>query len=257
MGNAIPYFYADLIARMVPGAVLISLMRLTTLPIPKPWVDFISNLGSAQAVIIPILLAGLAYTLGTVLEALLNAILEKIYIRAFDSALSKKYSRLYRDPNSIQTKNPRSPKDLSRASFGYLISSPSDREKQSIPHIIRFHSEAKMGFSTVIILSTFLVLAAADKCTTYQLINKEIEMGSVWLVIIFIIIIALVVTTYQRLQTRALFIMRTIERSAGENDASDAIKKLRDELIVFCDFEKGKQSSNGANSADTKDSEAV
>ena len=112
MGNTIPYFYADLIARMVPGSVLISLIGITTLPMPKPWVDFISNLGSAQAVLIPILLAGLAYVLGTVLEALLNPILEKIYIFAFNRVLSRKiYSRLYQMPNNVEIKEIRSAKE--------------------------------------------------------------------------------------------------------------------------------------------------
>ena len=257
MGNTIPYFYADLIARVVPGSVLISLIGITTLPMPKPWVDFISNLGSAQAVLIPILLAGLAYVLGTVLEALLNPILEKIYIFAFNRALSRKiYSRLYQMPNNVEIKEIRSAKELSRASFGHLISSPSDREKQSIPHIVRFHSEAKMCFSTVIILCAFLVLAVANKYTTCQLISNEIVSASVWLLIIVFIIVALVATTYQRLRTRALFVMRTIERSAAEEDSSMATKLLRDELLAFCDSKKIRRTSNQANAADAKSSAA-
>lgn len=252
MRNTIPYFYADLIARMVPGAVLISLIGITTLPTPKPWLDFISNLGSAQVVIIPIVLAGLAYILGTLLEALMSSIIENIYILAFGRALSKKYSRLYQEPNNVEIKNIRSAKDLSRASFGHLISSPSDREKQAIPHIVRFHSEAKMGFSCIIILCAFLALAIADKHTTSHLINNDIENASLWLFIIVFTIVVFLVTTYQRLQARALFVMRTIERSAAEKDSSEATKALRDELLAFCDSKKMKGTSNQANSADAK-----
>jgi len=250
MGKTIPYFYADLIARMVSGAVLISLIGITALHMPKPWVDFICNLDSAaQAVMIPILFAGLAYVLGTVLEALLNSILDKIYIHAFGSA-SKKYSPLYQKPNDVQMENIRSAKDLSRASFGHLIVSPSDHEKQAIPHIVRFHSEAKMGFSSAIILCAFLVLTIADKYTTYQLIRRDIENASLWLFIIGFTILALVATTYQRLQSRAWFVIRTIERSAAEENSSKASKELRNELLVFCHSKKTKGTSNQANSAD-------
>ena len=251
MENTIPYFYADLTARMVPGAVLISLIRITTLPIPKPWIDFICSLGSAQAVIIPILFAGLAYVLGTVLEALLNSILEKMYILAFGCALRNKYSRLYQEPNEVKIENIRSAKDFSRASFGHLISSPSDHEKQAIPHIVRFHSEAKMCFSSVIVLCAFLVLAIVDKYTNHQLI-RDIENAPLWLFIIVLTVLVLVFTTYQRLQSRALFVTRTIERSAAEKDSSEATKALRDELLAFCNSKKMKGTSNQANSADAK-----
>lgn len=236
MRNTMPYFYADLIARMVPGTVLIALIRITTLPMPEPWIVFFSSLGSAQAVVVPILFAGLAYVLGTVLEALLSSFHEQVYILAFYCALRNKYSCLYQESNEDEKKNIniRSAKDLSRASFGHLISAPSDNEKQAIPHIVRFHSEAKMCFSSVIVLFSFLVLAIANKCTNHQLISRDIENASLWLVIIILTIVVLVITNYQRLRSRALFITRTIERSAAEEGSSDATKKLRDELLAFC-----------------------
>ena len=174
-----------------------------------------------------------------------------MYILAFGCALSNKYSRLYQVPNDLKMENIRSVKDLSRASFGHLISSPSDHEKQAIPHIVRFHSEAKMCFSSVVILCAFLVLAIADKYTTYQLI-RDIENASLWLFIIVFTILVLVGTTYQRLQSRALFVMRTIERSAAEKDSSEATKALRDELLAFCNSKKMKGTSNQASSADAK-----
>jgi hypothetical protein len=220
---------------MVPGTVLIALIRITTFPMPKPWTDFISSLGSAQAVIVPILFAGLVYVLGTVLEALLSSILEHFYILAFGRA-PKKYSPLYSISNDVKKDNIRSAKDLSRSSFGHLITSPSDYEKQAIPHIVRFHSEAKMCFSTVMVLFAFLALTIADKYTNHQLIIN-IENASLWLLIMILTIPALIHTTYQRLQSRAWFILRTIERSVAEKD-SEATKKLRDELLAFCNLKK-------------------
>jgi len=251
MKNTIPYFYADLIAIMVPGTVLIAFIRITTLPMPEPWTDLISSMGSAQTVIIPILFAGLAYVFGTLLEALLSSFLEKIYVLAFDRALSKKYSRLYKEPKDIKIENIRPPEDLSRASFGHLISSPSDREKQAIPHIVRFHSEAKMCFSSVIIFCAFILLAVADKYTTYHLI-RYIENASLWLFLMVFIILVLLATAYQRLQSRAWYVMRTIERSAAEKEAPDATKALRDELIAFCNSKKIKDTFNKANSYNIK-----
>ena len=190
--------------------------------------------------------------MGTVLEALLNSILEKIYIFAFSRALSNNYSRLYQEPNELKVENNiRSPKDLSRASFGHLISSPSDHGKQAIPHLVRYHSEAKMCFSSVIILCAFLVFAIADKFTTYQLI-RDIENAWLWLFVILFTILVLLGTTHQKLKTRAWFVMRTIERSAAENDSSEANKALRDELLAFCNSKKMKGTSNQANSREPR-----
>jgi hypothetical protein len=210
------------------------ILTITTLATPKSLVDAVKLLGSAQAVIIPILFAGLVYLLGTILEALLSSILERVYIHAFGRALRKRYSPLYhyQKQNEVKTDNIRSAKDLSRATHGHLISSPSEYEKQAIPHIVRFHSEAKMCFSSGIVLFGLLVLAIADNYADRQLIIN-IEGASLWLCIIAVTILALLATSYQRLQSRAWFIARTIERSAAETDSPEFTRALRDELLAF------------------------
>jgi len=232
MGKTIPYFYADLIARIVPGTVLIALVSITTLPIPKPWVDFVNSSVSGKAVIVPILFAGLAYVFGTILEALLSSALEWFYCFTFDRALREKYTPLYPENNDTEQKDIRPAKDLSRASYGHLICASTDNEKLAIPHIVRFHSEAKMCFSSATILFIFILLALAHKCSCLHLI-KHIDNALIWLFIIVFTVPVLLLTTYQRLQSRAWFITRTIERSAAE-DGSEATKTLCRELLTFC-----------------------
>ena len=231
MGKTIPYFYGDLIARMVPGTILVALIKITALPTPQPWTDFMRSLGNAHAVIVPILLAGLVYVLGTVLEALLSSILERYFVFAFTKA-SSKYTPLYPIPDYIKDLDVKKAVDLSRASFGHLIASPSDSEKQAIPHLVRFHAEAKMCFSSAIVLVAFLVLATALKLTNHQwLLN--IEKASLWLSIMVLAVPVLAYTAYQRLQSRALYVFRSIERSVAEKEV-EATKKLRDDLLALC-----------------------
>ena len=212
---------------MIPGAVSLALLRLTTLKLPQPWAEF--STGSGDAVLLPLLYAGLAYMIGTVLEVLLNPPLERIYVRAFASA-SKTHAWIH-DASQHANREVKSAEYLSRASFGQLIVATSEKENQIISHIVRFHSEAKMCFAVSALLSGFLALVAIQTGSCIAVI-KPVEHNIVWCFILVLVIPALVYATYNRLESRARFMLRAIERLADEN-GSPALITLRNQLRAF------------------------
>ena len=105
-----------------------------------------------------------------------------------------------------------------------------------------------MCFGIIIIFVAFLVIAIIDLIFFHlwkfnhvdfniEMINKcDISMGLaiMWLVIMIFTIIALSFATYQRLQCRTLFVLRTIDRFGNENK-NRSLKILRYELLAFCE----------------------
>ena len=105
---------------MVPGGFLLALLRVFPFPLPDGWVDIADV--PANPVAVPALLLGVAYVLGTVLEIITSRRLEAIFIAAFGSAATTYPWR----PGTPKVDAARiSAKDLSRASFGYLIPDPA------------------------------------------------------------------------------------------------------------------------------------
>ncbi|MCX5889442.1 MAG: hypothetical protein NTY36_08315 [Deltaproteobacteria bacterium] len=234
MINAIPFFYADLIARMIPGAISLALLGLTTFEPLHPWAEF--NMMSGMAIILPVFYAGQAYVIGTILEVLLSRPLEILYICAFNNA-SKTYSWTYEGPQNMQ-KVKKSAKELSRASFGYLIAAISKKESEIISHIVRFHSEAKMCFSVLCLFLVFLLAIIVQKSSDVSII-RPISNNIAWLFILILAIFALFYGTLQRLASRSRFILRGIERLADEEESSEnnhkssSLMELRDQLYTF------------------------
>jgi len=227
MAASIPFFYADLIARMIPGAVFLALIRLTALETPEPWAE---SIGPGDTVLVPLIYAGLAYLIGTALEVLLSRPLERIYIRAFKAA-SRTYAWTYDVPKNQATIPVRTAEQLSRASFGPLIVGASEKESQTISHVVRFHSEAKMCFGISVVFLTVLLVQALDDWLGVQLM-RTFEQDDIWRSILVMGFPLLLYCTYQRLESRARFILRAVERLGGEWE-STALLSLRDELRAF------------------------
>jgi hypothetical protein len=227
MGSAIPFFYADLIARVIPGAAVLALLQLTNLVAPLPW--RFPDFGSAEPVVVPLLYGGLAYVIGGAFEFLSSGLLESLYVSAFRRA-SKTFPWTYSPkPEGGKTREAR---DLSRASFGHLIVNISGKETQAISHVIRFHSEAKMCFALSFILAAFFVAIIVDSFLPGDVIVAEIDGSGVWLVILVLTIPVMFFCAYQRLVGRARFVLRAIERLASEEEFT-SFQSLRDELRRF------------------------
>lgn len=230
MFKTIPFFYADLIARMIPGAVFLALLQLTTLKPPSGWVELRKIEGAA--VFIPLLYLGLTYLLGTILEAGLSHFLERFYIWEFTRACRNHawLQCVTRDQTQGATKD-ETQCDLaylSRATFGYFIVASEESENQVVSHLVRFHSEAKMCFSILFLLFAFLLLNII--CMFFDcVILRAIDEKEVWFGFQLLGIIILLYTTHQRLSGRARFILRAVDRFSSEK-RSLVITRLHDQL---------------------------
>lgn len=71
MGNIIPFFYYDLLARIVPGALTLGVLAYAGVELPNPWRPFFSAETAWGAVVIPLVLAGSSYAIGVLYEVLL------------------------------------------------------------------------------------------------------------------------------------------------------------------------------------------
>ena len=224
MSSVIPFFYADLIARIIPGTVCLALLRLTTLKPPSEWSNFISGTSPAHTVILPLVYAGLAYLIGTVLETILNRWLENAYICAFKS-VSREYP--WTGPKAPAIGG-RSAKNLSRATIGYLLVLASEKEVQAVSQINRFHSEAKMCHTIFWILIAFLLLVLPFRPVRTGLLANPAT-GAVALLGAFALLLALLCVTWERQRSRARFVFRTIDR-LGSDGHIGILRQLRSEL---------------------------
>jgi hypothetical protein len=66
--NTIPFFYFDILARMIPGGLLLGLLRGANLQAPCPWPTLLAGQESWKAVIVPLIFAASAYLLGALLD---------------------------------------------------------------------------------------------------------------------------------------------------------------------------------------------
>lgn len=221
--KSIPFFYADLIARMFPGGVFLALSLISTLEIPSSWSDF-CNAGkmAGSVVMCPLIFAGLAYIVGTLLEVLLSSRLEKKYIKAFKKTLK---THAWITESAKRIVEPRPTKNLSRATFGLLIVPGTDKEREAASHLIRFHSEAKMTYSLTWIFGIFIPIILLDTCFNFNIIYEQFY----WILIFIILIPLLLKVTKHRLESRARFVLRTIELLEQEKEEEN-ISKLLDEL---------------------------
>ncbi|MCZ6653998.1 MAG: hypothetical protein O7D91_13345 [Planctomycetota bacterium] len=72
MGNIIPFFYYDLLARVVPGGLTLFVLAYMGVELPEPWVPFFLADTAWGAVVIPLVLAGSSYAIGVLYEVLLS-----------------------------------------------------------------------------------------------------------------------------------------------------------------------------------------
>lgn len=72
MGNIIPFFHYDLLARVVPGGLTLFVLAYVGVELPEPWVPFFSPDTAWGAVVIPFVLAGSSYAIGVLYEVLLT-----------------------------------------------------------------------------------------------------------------------------------------------------------------------------------------
>ncbi|MCI0627785.1 MAG: hypothetical protein L0387_40070 [Acidobacteria bacterium] len=68
MGTLIPFFYYDILSRIIPGACTIVALLLIKSQLPAPWLSFFARDTAWQAVVVPIVLGGVSYVIGVAYE---------------------------------------------------------------------------------------------------------------------------------------------------------------------------------------------
>lgn len=237
MNLRIPYFYVDLIARMVPGAVMLLLLKFSPLVPSNIWPTEISGSEHADVVIIPILFACLSYVIGTVFETLLAPRLENKQICEFEKA-ARDYAWTYAMPregeSEKQIKNIfEKSEHLSRASFNYLAVYKSEAERAVMSHIMRTHAEAKMCYSLSLILAFFSIVILVCLKLDFWTMPGSKKNAIVAFIVLCIAAIGLWFTISTRLKNRGLFAFRAIERFAADKEASQTVRTLRDQLWLY------------------------
>lgn len=226
--KSIPFFYADLIARMFPGGVFLALLQMNVFEWPDSWSNFCKNT-DGSVVMCPLIFAGLAYMIGTLFEVLLNPKLEDQFTKAFETAL-KSHLLVTDDKEDLtDTKSYKDIKDLSRATFGLLIVTTNENEREAVSHLIRFHSEAKMTFSIAWIFGIWITIIMLDECLKWQFISIGGNLYC-WVLGSASLIYFLYKVTMNRLESRARFMFRTIERFKNEIDNKE-FKRIYHALI--------------------------
>jgi hypothetical protein len=89
MADVIPFFYYDILARIIPGVMVLAVLRYGGLRIPEAWTSLLT--GGWGTVIAPLVLAGAAHAIGVLFEATsnlpgLHGLFERVSNRAFKDA---------------------------------------------------------------------------------------------------------------------------------------------------------------------------
>jgi hypothetical protein len=70
MGALIPFFYYDLLARIVPGACTLATLLVIRDDFPRSWISELGGAEGWKAVVVPLALGGISYALGVVYEVM-------------------------------------------------------------------------------------------------------------------------------------------------------------------------------------------
>jgi hypothetical protein len=73
MKETIPFFYYDILARIVPGAMTLATLLSVRDRLPNSWKILFVGSESWKAVVVPLVLGALSYVIGVVYEAIYNA----------------------------------------------------------------------------------------------------------------------------------------------------------------------------------------
>lgn len=215
MHQVIPYFYADLVARVAPGAFTLWIFSFTGVLEQIGLRDWVRSEHLLTSTVGLVTLAGTAYLIGLIYETLLNPIAnDLLYKPAFGWALShywgKSTSREIA-PKSVR-RDVREWANLCTRMFHHIATS---RNSAEIDHVTRMLSEAKMFFFLVVPSLIYLVCApfvATDTSITNSLRWQTIRTVNCVLVCLG--------CSYLRYERRALQMLRYIEFEEDDRCAS-------------------------------------
>jgi len=70
MDKPIPFFYFDILSRMIPGAATLASLHMIRQQLPDAWQTLFEGQETWKAVVVPLAIAGLCYAIGVLFEAI-------------------------------------------------------------------------------------------------------------------------------------------------------------------------------------------
>jgi len=92
MASILPYFYYDIVARMLPGGLTLAILLLS---MPRSWRSILSGKERWTAAVLSVVLAGLSYLIGVVYEAINDSDIFEWFVRL------KWFGRDYYDKKAV------------------------------------------------------------------------------------------------------------------------------------------------------------
>jgi hypothetical protein len=139
--NTIPFFYYDVLARMIPGGLLLALLRAVGLRAPAPWPDLLTGQEAWKAVLVPLVLAAMAYLLGALMDGFFRfffKLAERFGRRQYQTVISEQVGLRPMPPGASSVKNFQH--DLWQ--WLALVAGPENTAAFSLAH--RFQAESRL-----------------------------------------------------------------------------------------------------------------
>lgn len=139
--NTIPYFYFDITARIIPGGLLLALLKVMGMHASSPWPDLFAGQEAWKAATVPLVFLGAAYLLGIVLDGVFRfSTLAQRFARA-------QYKKVHK--RAAEEGLPAMPAGASSENFQFelwkwlaLVGGPQNAAAFSLAH--RFQAESRL-----------------------------------------------------------------------------------------------------------------
>ena len=147
MGDIIPYFYYDIIARMIPGAATLYVLAATPIRFSSPISGLLTGTENWKGVVTMLALAGAAYTIGVFYESLFFLPLFSKYKIYFQQKAMIHAIRKYEwNDSALKMKAESCPKNFCTSAWENLVvlGGKEPEMKPLFAHCHRFQAEAKL-----------------------------------------------------------------------------------------------------------------
>jgi hypothetical protein len=173
--NTIPFFYYDLLARMIPGGLLLALLRVAKLRAPCPWPVLLSGQESWKAVVVPLIFAAGAYMAGALLDGLFRwiGIAEKFGRRQYETVLDANKGLRPVPPRASEAK-------FQHDAWQWLALGKSNATAFSLAH--RFQAESRLFNLSAVPAAALIGLSVAERFT----ISGAPWIGGITAIVVFV-----------------------------------------------------------------------
>ncbi len=146
MGNIIPYFYYDIVARMIPGTATLYVIALVGVPLPNAVACLFTGSDTWKGIAATLLLGGAAYAIGVFYESLFSFPVFSHYKEcALKKAIEHAINRYYWKDEALREKARNDDTFVHRAWEDLVVLGSRESDMKSLFALChRFQAESKM-----------------------------------------------------------------------------------------------------------------